>query len=61
MHTITLWLLIAHGQISYQGRPPQIVERFAEQAECQRIADMLNGPRRPDSVCVRATVAVTRP
>ena len=61
MHTVTLWLLISLGQVSYAGSPHQVVERFATQQECLRVAAILrSGSQRTAVQCVEATIAITK-
>lgn len=60
MTTVTLWLLVSVGaHIGYMGgAPTQVVERFATQEECVRVARSIYEPTQKARLqCVEAKVA----
>lgn len=61
MNTVTLWLLIVYGQTAYAGSPTMVVERFADERECERVANVMRTQKyRPTLQCVQATIAVVK-
>lgn len=45
MNTVVVWLLISVGSSGgHTSRPSQVLERFADRAECIRVMNHLNGP-----------------
>ena len=44
VNTAVVWLLISVGSTgTREGRPTNVVERFADRAECIRVMEFLNG------------------
>lgn len=62
MMTVTVWLLIALGYSqSTMSRQTAVLERFASETECARVAAVINGKKdehRPPHQCVQATIIV---
>lgn len=57
MTTITVWLLMSIGTSNYAGSPHMVVERFATEQECVRVAAILrSGTLRQPVQCIQATV-----